>query len=485
MIITLIAAMAENRVIGRDNALPWDLPEDRKRFRALTMGHPVIMGRRTWQSLPRPLDGRTVIVLSRNRELTLSDGIRAGSLEEALALAVKADGCDEVFIAGGGYLYRQALPIADRISLTVVYQTATGDVTFPDLPDGLFVETSREDFPGAPAASFIRLERATHSRHTSGGSPMEQHDDLNHLRRLWSFWSSRIILTANNYRVFDHLGQGKDASELATVLGVDHRGIEILMNALCGLGLAEKRDDRYVNTPLAEKYLVSGSPWYQGDMVKHYDILWQNWSALDEIVRTGRPVRRVADHPSFIRAMHNNAVFKARQVVDSLDLSGVRTVLDVAGGPGTYSMELARRGVDVTHFDFPETIAIAREIAAEAGVTITFRPGDALADPVGEGYDLIFISHLFHSYSPDDNRRILDNCRKGLNPGGQIVVQEFLIDDTLTQPTMGALFAVNMLVNTEGGRCYSPTEIARWLTDTGLSETSEIRLDETVLVVGR
>jgi 2-polyprenyl-3-methyl-5-hydroxy-6-metoxy-1,4-benzoquinol methylase len=257
------------------------------------------------------------------------------------------------------------------------------------------------------------------------------------------------------------------------------------MNALCGLGLAEKRNDRYVNTSLAEKYLVSGSTWYQGDMVKHYDILWHNWSALDEIVRTGRPVHRVADHPSFIRAMHNNAVFKARQVVDSLDLAGVKTALDVAGGPGTYSMELARRGVDVTHFDFPETIAIAREIASEAGVTITFRPGDALADPVGEGYDLIFISHLFHAYSADENRRILANCRKGLNQGGQIVVQEFLIDDTLTHPTMGALFAVNMLVNTEAGRCYAPAEIASWMRDAGLAEIHEIRLDETVLVIGR
>ena len=317
---------------------------------------------------------------------------------------------------------------------------------------------------------------------------MEQHDDLhdlNHLRRLWSFWSSRTILTANNFRVFDHLGEGKTAGELATLLKVDHRGIEILMNALCGLGLAEKNGERYVNTTLATKYLVSGSPWHQGDMVRHYDILWHNWSALDEIVRTGKPARRVADHPSFIRAMHNNAVFKARQVVDSLELTGVRTALDLAGGPGTYSIELARRGVDVTHFDFPETIAIAQEIAAEAGVTITFRPGDALVDPVGGAYDLIFISHLLHSYSPDDNRRILANCRKGLNPGGQIVVQEFLIDDTLTQPALGALFAVNMLVNTEGGRCYSPAEIAGWLSEAGLAETHEIRLDETVLVIGR
>ena len=314
---------------------------------------------------------------------------------------------------------------------------------------------------------------------------MTQLDDLNTLRRLWNFWPSRVILTASNFRVFDHLGEGKTAGELALLLAVDQRGIELLMNALCGLGLAEKRDGSYLNTPLAMTYLLSGSPWYQGDMIRHYDTLWQNWSDLDEVVRTGKPARKAREHASFIRAMHNNAVFKARQVVDSLDLSGVRTALDLAGGPGTYSLELARRGIGVTLFDMPETVAIAREIAAGEGVELTFREGDALSDPVGEGYDLIFISHLFHAYSADDNRQILAHCLKGLNPGGRIVVQEFLVDDTLTQPLHGALFAVNMLVNTEGGRCYSPAEMAGWLRAAGLCDTSDIVLDETVLVIGR
>ena len=314
---------------------------------------------------------------------------------------------------------------------------------------------------------------------------MEQHDDLDHLRRLWSFWPSRVILTANNFRVFDHLGGGKGVKELAEILAVDTRGIEILLNALCGIGLLIRRDELYWNGPMAEKYLVSGAPWYQGDMIKHYAILWQNWSDLDEIVRTGIPARRANDHPSFIRAMHNNAIFKAKQVMDSLDLAGVRTALDLAGGPGTYSQELARRGVEVTLFDFPDTIAIARLLAEEAGITLAFRAGDALSDQVGEGFDLIFISHLFHSYSPEENRRILTTCMKGLNPGGQIVVQEFYINDSLTQPAMGALFAVNMLVHSEGGRCYSPGEIAGWLQDAGLLLTKEIRLEETVLVIGR
>jgi dihydrofolate reductase len=159
MTIIIIAAMAENRVIGRNDSIPWDLPEDRKRFRALTMGHPVIMGRRTWQSLPRPLDGRTVIVLSRNREFTPSNGVPAGSLEEALALAADAVGSDEVFIAGGGDLYRQALALADRIYLTLIHREIPGDVSFPELPDGLFFATSEEVLPGLQPASFIRMER--------------------------------------------------------------------------------------------------------------------------------------------------------------------------------------------------------------------------------------------------------------------------------------------------------------------------------------
>jgi dihydrofolate reductase len=157
MTITLIAAMAENRVIGRNGSIPWDLPEDRKRFRALTLGHPVIMGRTTWQSLPRPLDGRTIIVLSRNREFSPSGDVPAGSLEEALALAAKAVGNDEVFIAGGGDLYQQALPLADRIYLTLIHREIPGDISFPELPANCFVEVCRENVPGSMPATFIRL----------------------------------------------------------------------------------------------------------------------------------------------------------------------------------------------------------------------------------------------------------------------------------------------------------------------------------------
>jgi dihydrofolate reductase len=160
MIISLIAAMAENRVIGRKNGIPWDFPEDRRRFRLLTMGHPVLMGRKTFDSLPVALDGRTVIVLSRDSLLPFSGALLARSLEEALYLAAHSPGGEELFIAGGGELYRQALLLADRIYLTIIHRTISGDITFPELPAGRFTEMSREKLPGTMAASFIRLEHA-------------------------------------------------------------------------------------------------------------------------------------------------------------------------------------------------------------------------------------------------------------------------------------------------------------------------------------
>ena len=169
MTVTLIAAMAENRVIGRGDTIPWDLPADRKRFRSLTMGHPVIMGRRTWQSLRRPLDGRTVVVLSRDPAFSPLGGIPASSLEEALGRAAHSPGGDEIFIAGGGDIYRQALPLADGVCLTVIHRRFPGDVTFPELPLEMFVEVEREELPGDPPATNIRLERARQPL-SSGGN---------------------------------------------------------------------------------------------------------------------------------------------------------------------------------------------------------------------------------------------------------------------------------------------------------------------------
>jgi dihydrofolate reductase len=129
--LTVIVAVAENGVIGRENDLPWRLPADLKRFKRLTMGHPIVMGRRTWESIGRPLPGRTSVVLTRRDDFALPEGVlRAGSLDDALEHLA---GEEEVFVIGGASVYAEALPRADRVQLTRVHAEPPGDVRFPGL----------------------------------------------------------------------------------------------------------------------------------------------------------------------------------------------------------------------------------------------------------------------------------------------------------------------------------------------------------------
>ena len=142
--LTLIAAMARNRVIGIDNRLPWHLPEDLQHFRNVTRGHPVIMGRKTWESLPtafRPLPGRLNIVISRQPDYRAEGAQVVSSLEAALN---QTGGLPEAFVIGGAQLYTLALPRADRLMLTEVEMDVQGDAWFPEFDRNTWLETSRE-----------------------------------------------------------------------------------------------------------------------------------------------------------------------------------------------------------------------------------------------------------------------------------------------------------------------------------------------------
>jgi dihydrofolate reductase len=155
-VITLVVAAARNGVIGKDGAIPWRLPEDLKRFKALTLGHTVVMGRKTWDSLPpksRPLPGRRNIVATRDAGWT-AEGAERASLEAAL------QGAGDIFVIGGAEIYRAALPLADRIELTEVQRDFSGDAVFAFDRAG-WRETARQDHVTADglAYSFVTLER--------------------------------------------------------------------------------------------------------------------------------------------------------------------------------------------------------------------------------------------------------------------------------------------------------------------------------------
>jgi len=166
MKISLVWAMAQNRVIGRNNQLPWYLPEDLKYFKRITLGKPVIMGRKTFDSIGKPLPGRTNIVVTRNRDWSF-EGVRiVDSLEAARELCENlaiVDGTEEAMIIGGAEIYRQAMPLADRLYLTEVHADVEGDATFPEFDRSQWQEIAREDFeasgPNPYNYSFIILEK--------------------------------------------------------------------------------------------------------------------------------------------------------------------------------------------------------------------------------------------------------------------------------------------------------------------------------------
>jgi dihydrofolate reductase len=166
MIISLVVAVADNGVIGRDGGLPWRISADLKTFRRLTMGKPLIMGRRTFQSLKKPLDGRDNIVVSRDPDYRPAGAIMAASFGEALAIAeacAKGRGADEIAVIGGTAVFAAALPFAERIYKTEVHSSPPGDALFPPVDWGEWAEVSREALPPGPqddsTATLVVLER--------------------------------------------------------------------------------------------------------------------------------------------------------------------------------------------------------------------------------------------------------------------------------------------------------------------------------------
>ncbi|WP_409343271.1 dihydrofolate reductase [Paenibacillus sp. MBLB4367] len=156
MIISLIAAVAQNHVIGMDAAIPWKIPGEQKRFKGLTMGKPVIMGRKTFESIGKPLPGRKTVIVSGRGRIEAEGCTTVASLEDAYELLKEEE---EVFIAGGGEIYRLALPHADKIYLTLIDREIEGNITFPEFDKDRFAVTYEERVAASIPYTYFTYER--------------------------------------------------------------------------------------------------------------------------------------------------------------------------------------------------------------------------------------------------------------------------------------------------------------------------------------
>jgi SAM-dependent methyltransferase len=299
-----------------------------------------------------------------------------------------------------------------------------------------------------------------------------------------AFRISKIILSAYELGIFTILKDGALTSiEVADAMKMSQRSTDRFMNALVSLGLLKKINGQFSGTPFSLKYLVKGEPAYLAGL-SHQVNLWKTWSTLTDAVKAGTTI--AVDEPigerdeewltSFIAAMHSRGVPQSKEVADLLDFSKIRSMLDVGGGSGAFVFEFIRRCSEAKAvvFDLPAVVPITQEYIRKAGLenVIKTLPGDYLTDDFGSGYDLVFVSAVIHINLPEENKLLINKCSEALNPQGQLVILDHFMNDDRTEPIMGAIFALNMLVGTQHGDTYTENEVRSWMLDAGLKDIS-------------
>lgn len=326
--------------------------------------------------------------------------------------------------------------------------------------------------------------------------PPENFRDL--MRLAHGFESAKLLLVANDLDLFQKVGEGCTAAELAASLQVDSRALELVLNALVALGLLTSDEGLYRKTSVSQEFLAGEN--YRGHIFRHIHHCWESWNDLAGVLKRGGPLQvqessilhdQESWNRDFIRGMEDVTRDLAPQVVAQLALDGAKRLLDVGGGPGTYArvfLESHPSLGEVAIFDLPMALNVARERLAGCSVEpqVKLVAGDFTRDDFGEGFDAVWISQVFHSQDESGCRMLIDKAWSALNPGGWLMIHEFLLDDNKAAPLTAALFAVHMLVMTQGGRAYSGKEVSGWLGTKGFDEISVQKVsDDTGVVIGR
>jgi len=320
-------------------------------------------------------------------------------------------------------------------------------------------------------------------------------DDL--MQLIYMFRPIRIVLSAFELDVFSAIGvKAMTSAEIAKRAKTNARGMDRLLNALCALGLLIKRKGKFANTTLSKKYLVSGRTDFLAGLGHSAD-MWNSWSTLTQAVIHGKtvikrgPLKRKGSRLSgFIAAMDQRASAQAKETIKKLDLTGVRRTLDIGGGSGAYSiaLALAKKDLRATIFDLPDVIPLTRSYVRKSKLAarIDFIEGDFHRGGFGSGYDLILLSAIIHMNSLSDNLNLLKKAVRALSPGGQLIIQDYIMSEDRTKPEQGAFFALNMLTRTEAGDAYTEREVRRLMRAAGLSQITRINMRfATSLLVGR
>lgn len=303
-----------------------------------------------------------------------------------------------------------------------------------------------------------------------------------------AFQECRILLSAAELDLFSKLKDGpRTADDIAATEGWGARGLRILMDALAAMEFLQKNPDGlYSVEPSVAALLAGDGAKTVLPLVLHRVTMWKSWSHLTDIIRTGENTygmdiesRPPGELEAFIGAMHVIGKRMAGTVADSLDLAPYRRLLDLGGGSGTYTMAFLERAPQMraTLFDRPSVVEMARERLQQSGYLdrVQLVAGDYSVDELPRGQDLVLLSAVIHSNSREGNQALYRRVNRAMEPGGTILIRDYIMAPGRIFPPDGAIFAVNMLAATRGGDSYTFAEVKEDLELSGFHEVRMIR----------
>ncbi|MCP3869198.1 MAG: methyltransferase [Gammaproteobacteria bacterium] len=310
--------------------------------------------------------------------------------------------------------------------------------------------------------------------------PAERPDPKPLMELTTAYWGSQTLLTANRIGLFEHLGHGPaDAAAIADALGIRPRETGLLLKACVALGLLVESSHGFENSLLSDTYLVPGSPGYLGNAIRYSDDLYSTWGNLEQVLREAGPSMPTAEYTGgdpertrhFVYGMHNRALGIGGAMIGMVDLTGRARMLDVGGGPGTYSALFARQYPKLRSqvMDLPEVAVVAREIVASMGLSDRVVPvaGDYSMEDFPPGNDVVLISGVMHRESENGCRKLVEKARDGLNSGGMLVISDVLTDNGGASPLFATLFGLNMMLTAPNGGVHSDFQVAGWMQEAG------------------
>ncbi len=300
------------------------------------------------------------------------------------------------------------------------------------------------------------------------------------------YWETKILLTAVSLDLFSVFqGQTQTVNQVAEQRALNPRALEWVMNALVAMRVLNKADKEYSNTPVAEKYLVKGSPEYVGHLLILHDSEWNHWGKLEETVRTGRsPVSQHVFETQPELGAHVLTVLdrigkgSGVGLAQRLQLHGVKRMLDVGGGAGTNAIAFCRAYPDLTAtvFDLPQTLKVTKTYVEESGMSdrITLQAGNFHQDPFDGDYDVALMSDILHYQDGRTNAALVEKVYHHLVDGGRLIIKDRFLDQSRTSPAWTTAFAVHILVNTEQGQCFTIEETRQWMERAGFRTVDEL-----------